>query len=255
MGYDHEKKKVKIEDPMVEDMESRLRSCVESHRDELCSAELERSTEAFADQVVDRIISLKESSDQGQIDDESALKPTIKIVSIDVPPVHVQRIVRKQVDRGNLNHFFQSIRGDRVDTSPSITDDLASTNYVEKTHVTMQFWKSTTQESMRELYGKLLGSEVKLVVTALLWDDDVAAFQVEIPEKAENGIAIPPCGNKFCHLTIWVADDIEARMANELPDKVEAGGAFKVVFTDPIPLEGVVSFWNFENNPLPIDQC
>lgn len=250
MGYDHEKKRPNIkEEKIVADMESLLRDCVHRYRGEILSADLEATRAAFITQIVDRVHSLNEPDNGKSNDDEPVPDPTIKIVSIDVPHLQVHQAVQKKAETGILDKFVEAVAGD-IATDGSVVD-FATENFVAKTHVTMMFWTESTQDLIRRAYGHLVGSEVDLMATALLWDDNVAALQVNVPTTTKNGVAIPECKNKFSHVTVWIADGAEARMSNQLPENVSKGTAQSVLFAEPIPLSGVISFWDFKNNPLP----
>lgn len=246
---------MKIGDLTVKDMEERLRKSIAEAEAEILamSASLEASKEAFMDQVVQRVVSLDATSQGDDIAPGVDSKPKIKLASIDVGRALVHRVIKEQTQTGNISQFLQMALEGQSEETRWQDDHYVGEFFVEQTHVTMLFWMETTQESIWQIYSPLIGAEVGMEATALLWGDGVAALEVSIADTTCDGKKVPECSNDFSHITVWVAEGTEARMSNRLPKLVEDGIAQRVEFTRPVPLSGTVSFWDFENKPLPIE--
>jgi len=254
VGYDTAKAKVKIEDPAVKEMEERLRKCMIKAGYELLArgTSLKASRDAFRDQVILRVRAL---SAKKQVDTagDKASGPKVKLASIDVPWELVHQTIKAQSTTGNISDFLAMALSDHAHNASWDHDHYKGELFVKQTHVTMMFWQRSTQEAIQQAFKPVLGAEVELQARALLWGDGVAALEVSIADATLDGKEVPPCANGFSHITVWVAEDAQARTSNLLPRLVEEGVAQRVEFTAPVPLSGKFSFWDFENNPLPID--
>jgi hypothetical protein len=257
MGFDNAKfTGKKEEDPLILAMEERVRKSIGNVQDELLAktATLEQAQDVFVRQLLARIQSLaKEPVDAMECDstrgDEEMAR--IKLVAIDIARASIHSLLKQEGRIGSISDFLEKT----LDGTPSecwIDHHFAGDLFVERTHVTMQFWQETSQASMQELYGPLLGAAVDLQATGLLWDERVAALEVTVNKTTQDGQEIPPGKNKFVHVTVWVSNTAQAWESNKLPSKVDSGLAHRVQFAQSVPLFGAVSFWDFENNPLPI---
>lgn len=250
MGYDNSKKKVKISDKLVREMEEKLRRCINGAQEYLLSkaVALETSRETFIEEVVQRVLSI----DSGDKDIGNG-KTTIKLVSIDVPLTQVHRIIKDQAASGILTEFLKMCAGEQNDQELWDADHYNIERFVQKTHITMRFWQETTQSEMKQQFKSLLGASVEIKALALLWDESVAALEVMLPESTKDGRALPASKNDFVHVTVWVAKDAKAMMSNQLPDRLKNGEARRVEFVEPLTIFGSISFWDFDNNPIPQD--
>lgn len=176
-------------------------------------------------------------------------KPKIKLVSLDISKKAVHTMLKREAVNGPSGDFLKILLGERFLTGWD-KDHFSHSNFVEKTHVTLDFWTATTQESMQERFGDLIGSSLRVEAVALLWDDQVAAVKVKANLLTEDGKTVPLERNEFLHITIWVADGARAWLSNNLPNRFNAGQAQRVLFAEPQPLLGTISFWDFENNVL-----
>ena len=251
LGYDQRKTKIKSSDPLVMEMEQKLRDCIASFQDELLSkaAVLGESKKSFKEQIVERILSLN-LAENSEVDVDTVAEPRIKLVSIDVPKTAVHRIIKDQVSRDDILPF--TLSGETRDSCWE-TDHYKGELFVENTHVTMLFWQSTTQAAIRQNFLHLLGSTVQLHARALLWDDNVAALEVSVSDVTTDGKKVPAPENEFSHMTVWVAEGAEAWMSNSLQNNFKEDKAQRIEFTAPVLLSGSFSFWDFENTPLPIE--
>ena len=252
MGYDHAKfSGKKEEDPLVLALEDKLRKSISEAQDELLAktTSLEKSQEAFIRELGARIESLSMANEpEDPMDCDSAGSnegvPKIKLVAIDVAKASVHSLLRQEAMTGPTGDFLEKVlEGTPLDCW---TDDhFVGTFFVDRTHVTMQFWKDASQESMQELFGPLLGATVDIQATGMLWDDQVAALEVSVSETTLNGQEVPPSRNEFVHITVWVAKTAQAHLSNKLPSKLNQGLAKKVTFAKPAQLKGIISFWDF----------
>jgi hypothetical protein len=230
-------------------MEEKLRECVSRFQDELLSkaAGLGKSRYSFKEQIVERILSLNPS--------ENA-EPRIKLVSIDVPKTSVHRIIKEQATGETLPQFTLASEGQ---ASCWDIDQYKGELFVDKTHVTVLFWKTTTQEAIQQSFRHLLGATVELYAKALLWDESVAALEISVADTTLDGKKVPTCENEFenefSHVTVWIAEDARAWMSNNLPKHLKEGKAQRIEFKAPVSISGSISFWDFENNPIPIEEC
>lgn len=233
---------------MVTAMEAKLRNSINTARDILLAraVALETSRKVFIEETVNRINSIRIENDV-----EPNGKPRIKLVSIDVPQAQVHQILKTQATESTTlsEHLSTCIGGPRHEDFWDI-DHYSGELFVSKTHVTMLFWQETTEDEMREKFGALLGASVEVHATALLWDDSVLALEVKIAETTLDGRKVPASKNNFVHVTVWVAHGAKAWMSNLLPEKVRIGNAHRVELISPVRLIGLVSFWDFENNPI-----
>jgi len=256
MGYDHAKFSGKKEqEPLILAMEAKLRQSIANVQDELFAkgALLETSQTAFMNQLQERIQSLsveKEVEDSMECDetvpttnnDDTPNK--IRLVAIDVPKSSVHGLLKHEAETNStICDFLDSIsKGSHVESWK--TDHFPGYQFVEKTHVTMMYWTETSQATMRELFGPHCGAAVDLYATGILWDDQVAALEVNVSPMTRNGKDLPKSQNPFVHITVWVAPTAEAWMSNRLLNRIDQGLAQRVEFRKALPLEGIVSFWN-----------
>jgi Fungal tRNA ligase phosphodiesterase domain len=252
MGYDHAKfSGKKEEDRLVLALEDKLRKSISEAQDELLAktVSLKKSQEAFIRQLCARIQSLSvaiEPEDPMDCDGAGSNEgvPKVKLVAVDVAKASVHSLLRQESTSGPVGDFLEmALEGSPLECWND--DHYVGELFVERTHVTMQFWKETSQESIQESFGPLLGATVDLQATGLLWDDQVAALEVSVSKTTQDGKDVPPSRNEFVHITIWVAKTAQAQLSNKLPSKLNQGVAKKVVFAKPAPLKGTISFWDF----------
>ncbi len=228
-------------------MEDKLRNCIHSFQDELLSKAiaLEVSKAAFIDEIAQRVQGLG-------MEARAEEKPVIKLVSIDVPRVDIHRILKDEDAAGTISEFVKMCIQCQNDDVSSEIDRYDDKSFVRNTHVTMLFWRESTQEEMKEKFSALLGANVEILATALLWDNSVAALQVNIAETTVDGRKVPASKNEFVHLTVWVSEHAKAFMSNRLPQRVKLGEAQRLELEVPVRLNGLISFWDSENNVIPI---
>lgn len=205
------------------------------------------------------------------------LSNTVKLVSIDIDRVEIQRLLQKYRESGTAKNFFDSVRsfspplGDRTkmedgDTTMSDVNEGSDgskgvegkdPNFVDSTHVTMAFAGETNSpEALISKFYHLQGREVTLSVTGILWSSTNAAIAIKIASSTtcDDSYSVPTCENAFPHITVWVAPDVKKSLSNKLPDLVESGKAFRVEFEKEDTLVGKISFWNHKNEPFRVQE-
>lgn len=88
-----------------------------------------------------------------------------------------------------------------------------------------------TQSEMYKLFDHLVGVPADVKATGILFSQQVAAIEVEIPNQTmrDPPSPIPQPQNDFAHITLWCARGTEAYEANELPRHFQSAKAKKVI--------------------------
>jgi hypothetical protein len=176
------------------------------------------------------------TSDDGKSLDASK----IKLVSLDVKPQDVDEL---------LLLFKEDVMQEAcLPLKCSNEGELVS-----KTHVTMAFCQSTSQQIQTfQRFEQLIGSQVDISVSALFWNDQAAALAVEVASETADadGSGIPRPENAFPHITVWVAKNASAYQSNQLFELFERGQAKRLVLREPAVLTGTLSFWGQDNESL-----
>jgi hypothetical protein len=291
-GHDKNKKsKVKKEDPQMIDLEGRLRSSIEMHKEAISTMteNLEDTKEAFTLQLMDRIKSLNSKLENtakpplinhAQQDD---ISDNVKLVSLDIDRIEVHKLLQKYHESGILKSFFDSIelssqsslpkpKTEDSDTAMTDADEVTSKlvkcgskeitidrytapNFIETTHVTMSFaGENDSAKTLISKFRHLQGQDVTVSITGFLWSSSNAALAIRISSSTvgDDPIPIPPCENPFEHVTVWCAPDVKAYLSNQLPNLVESGKANLVDFAEEDVLIGKICFWNHENESFKI---
>lgn len=229
------------------DLETRLRSIIEQHHDYILSlsVDFDVSLTSFNLQLINQIYYV-----DSQDTYETSSKPFAKIVSIDIHVNEIHNILKNIKDNPNLSSFFNIIlNGHDENSSEEIFNDSntitakENSKFIEKTHVTMTHYKEIKQKDLRNIYESLCGCKVTISIISLLWNNKIAAFEVIIPNKSNDGNEIPTCCNDFIHITIWHDTDTSAYESNNLPSLLKVGEANRYEFPSPINICGVISIW------------
>jgi hypothetical protein len=287
-GHDKNKEsKVKKENLQMIDLEGRLRSSIERHKETIrtMTVNIEDSKEAFAEQIMGRIQSSSNNPTMVASAAEDDISKSLKLVSLDINTIKVHQLLQKHQESGALKSFFDSIESlspsSLLPPDPKIEDsDIAmnvanecttkihdgdsegittgrypAPNFVENTHVTMSFaGENNSADTLLSNFGHLQGREVTMSITGFLWSSTNAAFAIKISSSTvgEDSVTIPPCENSFAHVTVWCAPDVKASLSNQLPALVESGKASRVDFAKEDLLIGKFSFWNHKNEPFKV---
>lgn len=274
-GHDKNKKfKVKKDDSQMIDLETRLRSSIETHKDTIMAmtVNLEDSVEAFSVQMADRIKSLSIKTEKiipspmnDSIQDDDISK-SVKLVSLDIDRALIQGLLDKRRESGDLKNFYDFIPSfsskakqnedsdtDMADATGRSKDYCSDPNFVKSTHVTMAFvGEKNPPETLIANFRHLQGREVTVSVTGFLWSTTNAALAIKIASSTadEESLSVPSCENSFAHITVWVAPDVKKSLSNQLPNLVESGNASRVDFDTDDVVVGKLSFWNHKNEPF-----
>jgi len=213
----------------IDKLEASLREVVGKHS----SALLESTTTKFVSQ---KLFVLQFSERLLELDGLSSLDTFVKIVSIDVPRSSVQSVL-KQCNSTALGHELNVL-------FPSDN----SSKFVDMTHLTLCHYTQLSQGEIRETFRRLLGQEVALEVTTLLWNERIAALAVNVAQQSLDGSEVPRPQNEFAHITIWHRDDVSPAEANSLPGLVSSGQAQGFSLSEKISLTGKVSFWPMDQH-------
>jgi hypothetical protein len=286
-GHDKNKEfKVKKEDAQMIELEERIRSSFERHKETIrtMTVNLEETKEAFAVQMMDRIKYLSNKPTLIDSAPEDDICKSVKLVSLDIDRIKVHELLQKYQESGALKIFFDSIESlspssllpapktedsdiampDANEVTSKIHDGdsegittarYPAPNFVENTHVTMSFaGENNSAEKLLSNFGHLQGREVTMSITGFLWSSTNAALAIKISSSAvgEDSVSIPPCENSFAHVTVWCAPDVKASLSNQLPNLVESGKASRLDFAKEDVLVGKVSFWNHKNEPFKV---
>jgi hypothetical protein len=88
-------------------------------------------------------------------------------------------------------------------------------------------------------FQHLVGSTAEMKATALLFNEKIAALELEVSHDA----SIPRPNNSFPHITIWCSTDSKSHESNDLPEMVECNKATRIDFAEHVVMKGVFNFW------------
>ena len=218
-------------------MEKRLRTSIQEHQSYIdnLTVSLDVSKKELASELTRIIASLPEQLDALDIADDHP-SGSIKIASLDIG----YEDVVKQIEKTRLaSPEVDSYFAQREEHRGNDENDKSLNRFIKSSHCTFAHTSQVTQADMISTFQHLLGTCIEVKATALLFTDSIAAIELEIPTDP----SIPRPHNKFHHITIWCANDIEAYESNELLEKVQSNEAKRVSFEKPVVMKGVFSFW------------
>ena len=118
-------------------------------------------------------------------------------------------------------------------------EDKHLTDQLRKAHVTLAHKRSHGVTAVAN-YGQFLNREVPVEMTALLFSDKLAAFEVRLGSVDGEKINSK---NEWPHVTLWTAQGIPPKEANTLPQLVSQGSASRVEINPPVTIPGQVEFF------------
>ncbi|KAK7854665.1 trna ligase 1 [Quercus suber] len=124
----------------------------------------------------------------------------------------------------------------KVDAFLKDKDMVRSLN---RAHVTLAHKRSHGVTAVAG-YGLFLHQEVPVNLTALLFSDKLAAFEVCL--GSVNGEKVVS-KNQWPHLTIWTGEGVAAKEANTLPQLLSEGKATQIELNPPVTVCGTVEFY------------
>ena len=243
-GYDREKADAtKGENAYLDDLERRLRDNVDRYGDHIQSLSADESVtrRSFVSSLIEKV------AEAESIESYDA-PPFFNIAAIDVDVNAVHEILsRLKVDKclsPLLEQNLCDLHINEVNPNSGIDRTSAeSRGFVIKTHVTLAHCRQMSQSKLRSNFTPLLGAEVELSATGLLWNESAMALAVTVAEETQSGKNLPPSQNSFVHITVWLGEGASAVEANALPGLNATHEAQRIDFESPIPLRGVVSLW------------
>ena len=239
-GYDLERVDTSNDqDAYLDELETKLRGCVERHYDLLqkMPVDVSVSRKVFISRLVEKVAEVDSMGSYTEVASDF-----IKIASIDVSVNDVHGILREHLLDERISSFVAMIAGGHT-VDAALAGEVIDKRLIRNTHVTMAHFQEMAQADMKVNFGPICGSRVEVMATGLLWSSRVAAFGVTLSDTTDDGKQVPPCSNVFCHITIWCGEGASAVEANHLPELVGLGKASRIDFEKPISLKGTVSLW------------
>ena len=231
----------KVSNDSMVDMEKHLRSVISSNQvyiDNL-TVSLDESKAIFVSELSRVIASLPNILDADMFARESMSSGTIKIASLDLDyeVVHAA-ITSLRQSCSEVEQYFAL----REEHKENDENDKNESRFIKSVHCTFAHASQMSQAAMIASFENIMGTKVEIKAISLLFSEDIAAIELEIPNQRDS---IPRPRNLFPHITIWCAKDAEAYESNALPEKVNCNQAKKVVFEQPVVMEGIFRFWYY----------
>ncbi|XP_030506029.2 tRNA ligase 1 [Cannabis sativa] len=108
-----------------------------------------------------------------------------------------------------------------------------------KAHVTLAHKRSHGVTAVAN-YGIFLNKEVPVKFSALLFTDNMAAFEANLGSvEGEQVIS----KNQWPHVTIWTGEGVLAKEANTLPELLSQGKATCIHIDPPVTISGTLNFY------------
>jgi len=242
-GYQSEKKDVTrfTSSPTVQEMELRLREIIGKYKRFIFALEADegKSRKEFIDQIVD-IVKVTNDEDSPVLGNGKNEK-SIKIVSVDITLSSLQNVIKgASIQETEIDKALKSLG---IDVETSWVSNCPN-GIVQDPHVTMAHYSEFSQREMKSTFTPVLDNTIPIHSTSFFWNEDIAALGVEVATTSKEGVEVPPSANNFVHITVWKRESIRASDSNKLPNLVEEGRASKIVFYQPLSLEGKLTFWN-----------
>lgn len=112
-------------------------------------------------------------------------------------------------------------------------------NSLKRAHVTLAHKRSHGVTAVAS-YGIFLHREVPVEMTALLYDNKMAAFESRLGSvDGENVIS----KNEWPHITLWTDAGIAPKEANNLPQLFSEGKATRIEIDPPATICGPLEFF------------
>ncbi|XP_030968694.1 tRNA ligase 1 isoform X3 [Quercus lobata] len=137
---------------------------------------------------------------------------------------------------------IQTLLDNLAENNPKVNAFLKDKDIVRilnRAHVTLAHKRSHGVTAVAG-YGLFLHQEVPVNLTALLFSDKMAAFEVCL--GSVNGEKVVS-KNQWPHLTIWTGEGVTAKEANTLPQLVSEGKATQIELNPPVTVHGTIEFY------------
>eukprot|EP00581_Thalassiosira_minuscula_P018472 CAMPEP_0183726252 /NCGR_PEP_ID=MMETSP0737-20130205/22870_1 /TAXON_ID=385413 /ORGANISM="Thalassiosira miniscula, Strain CCMP1093" /LENGTH=1250 /DNA_ID=CAMNT_0025957549 /DNA_START=32 /DNA_END=3784 /DNA_ORIENTATION=+ len=225
----------KTSDEMMNDVEKKLRVSIlenQNYIDNLTTS-LEESKAFFVSETSKAIASLP---DQLDTTNQLTIPRSIKIASLDFDYGAVHGVIKDlKMKCPDLEKYFAH----REEHKMNDENDKSQNRFITSVHCTFAHASQVSQASMLASFKHLLDTVLEVKATSIIFSDEIAAVELDIPHEA----SIPRPKNKFAHITIWCAKEIEAYQSNQLPEKVDMNAAKIIMFEQPVVMRGTFSFW------------
>lgn len=150
---------------------------------------------------------------------------TIVFVAVSLPVTHIQKLLNDLAEKyPNVGTF---LRDKHLDSS------------LQRAHVTLAHKRSHGVTAVAS-YGLYLDRDVPVDLTALLFNDKMAAFETRLGSVDGEVITSK---NEWPHITIWTADGVPPKEANTLPSLLSEGKATQVEIDPPVTISGPLQFF------------
>ncbi|XP_028775864.1 tRNA ligase 1, partial [Neltuma alba] len=110
---------------------------------------------------------------------------------------------------------------------------------LQRAHVTLAHKRSHGVKAVAD-YGAFLHEKVPVELKALLFSDEMAAFEA-CPGSLEGEKIVSK--NAWPHITLWTAEGVSAKEANALPELFKQGKACRVDLNPPVAVTSTVEFF------------
>ena len=229
----------------IKAMDRNIRATINAHKRYLCSLTepVEVSKKSLILQLQQNIRNL----DKAVARPGNPLHSTcIELVSVDVNYKEIHRILGSEASfHPEIETFFDEIGGLKI-AQPNKCK--TAERFIYRTHVTLDHPAYCSQNEIHNVYDELIGSIVNIDVTGFFFSKTVAALSVKLSNTAKcvktgKEHRMPPCRNKFVHITTWCGENVSAKQSNQLPQKVLKKEGQQVMFHTHHKIEGRVSFW------------
>lgn len=110
---------------------------------------------------------------------------------------------------------------------------------LKRAHVTLAHKRSHGVAAVAG-YGVFLHRKVPVELTALLFTDKMAAFEVQLGSVDDEKI---DSKNQWPHITIWTGEGVAPKEANLLPQLLSEGKATQVEINPPVTVSGPLEFY------------
>lgn len=238
----------------LDDLENRLRISIEKHQACISKMTIDIATsrQKLVSQLIEVMCQSKNLRSYPSLSSQSEAtmrSSFVKLAAVDVETESVHKILQSHIDDERFIPFWDIVlKGRESSSSPDTVQDAISSgpNFVGKMHVTMAHFLQMEQAVMKATFGPLCGSKVNIRVSALLWNERVAALEVTVlgcSKEEYSSSPVPSPQNRFPHITIWHSSDAQAKESNDLPAQVDSGKAYRICFEDPVELTGIISLW------------
>ncbi|KAK0605172.1 hypothetical protein LWI29_023698 [Acer saccharum] len=202
--------------------EKQLRETLFSHADYLCSIQV--PFESAVKQVLDQL-RLVAKGERTTPSSEKRRFGAIVFAAVSLP---VEKI--------------QSLLDNLAGTNPEIElffKDKDMESNLNKAHITLAHKRSHGVTAVAS-YGVFLNREVPVELTALFFNDKMAALEAHLGSVDGENIVSK---NQWPHITLWTRAGVAPKEANSLPQLHSEGKATRIEINPPITISGPLGFY------------